>query len=80
MDSHARPTFSGDHAVAKARSRVLSRQRRGPDGVERVCMTGWAARLIETPWVFDHGRQRYMLYNGDRYGLTGFGLAVLEHD
>jgi hypothetical protein len=42
--------------------------------------SGWDARSIEYPWVFDHDGQRYMLYNGDRYGLTGFGLAVLEQD
>jgi hypothetical protein len=41
---------------------------------------GWDAQSIEYPWVFDHQGQRYMLYNGDGYGLTGFGLAVLEQD
>ncbi|MDR0233611.1 MAG: hypothetical protein LBI31_02235 [Zoogloeaceae bacterium] len=34
--------------------------------------------MIEYSIVFDHGRQRYMLYNGNGYGKTGFGLAVLE--
>jgi hypothetical protein len=27
--------------------------------------------------VFDHKGERYMLYNGNGYGQTGFGLAVL---
>lgn len=26
--------------------------------------------------VFDHGGQRFMLYNGNHYGRTGFGLAI----
>jgi hypothetical protein len=26
---------------------------------------------------FDHKGERYMLYNGNGYGQTGFGLAVL---
>ena len=30
------------------------------------------------PCVFDHGGRRYMLYNGNGYGRTGFGLALLE--
>lgn len=30
------------------------------------------------PCVFDHEGSRYMLYNGDGYGKTGFGLAILE--
>ncbi|WP_236729556.1 hypothetical protein, partial [Mycobacterium tuberculosis] len=28
---------------------------------------------------FDHRGQRFMLYSGDGYGRTGFGLAVLEN-
>jgi predicted GH43/DUF377 family glycosyl hydrolase len=42
--------------------------------------SGWDAEAVEYPWVFDHDGQRYMLYNGDGYGRTGFGLAVLEQD
>jgi hypothetical protein len=34
--------------------------------------------MIEYPCVFDHDRRRYMLYNGNDYGRTGIGLAVLE--
>lgn len=39
---------------------------------------GWDAEMIEYPYVFDHKGQRYMLYNGNGYGRTGFGLAVLN--
>ena len=35
---------------------------------------------VPTPLVFDHMGRRYMLYNGDGYGRTGIGLAVLEQD
>jgi predicted GH43/DUF377 family glycosyl hydrolase len=41
---------------------------------------GWDSESVEYPWVWDHDGRRYMLYNGNRYGLTGFGLAVLESD
>jgi predicted GH43/DUF377 family glycosyl hydrolase len=40
--------------------------------------TGWDAGAICYPCVFDHDGERYMLYNGGRYGDTGFGLAILE--
>jgi hypothetical protein len=40
--------------------------------------TGWDSESIEYPFVFDHAGRRYMLYNGNRYGLTGFGIAELE--
>lgn len=38
----------------------------------------WEARERTYPAVFDHHGRRYMLYNGDGYGRTGFGLARLE--
>ncbi len=38
----------------------------------------WEAEERTYPCVFDHGGSRYMLYNGNGYGLAGFGLARLE--
>jgi hypothetical protein len=43
-----------------------------------VSEDGWDSEMIEYPFVFDHKGQRYMFYNGNGYGKTGFGLAVLE--
>lgn len=43
-----------------------------------VSATGWDSEMIEYPCVFDHKGQRYMLYAGNSYGRTGFGLAALE--
>lgn len=43
-----------------------------------VSTSGWDSEMIEYPFVFDHDGKRYMLYNGNGYGKTGFGLAVLE--
>ena len=40
---------------------------------------GWDSEMVCYPFVFDHGVNRYMLYNGNGYGKTGFGLAILEH-
>lgn len=38
---------------------------------------GWDSEMIEYPYVFDHKGVRHMLYNGNGYGISGFGLAVL---
>jgi hypothetical protein len=38
----------------------------------------WDGSSVEYPCVFDHEGTMYMLYNGDGYGLTGFGAAVME--
>jgi hypothetical protein len=43
-----------------------------------VSPDGWDSEMIEYPYVFDHAGQRYMLYNGNGYGKTGFGLAIWE--
>lgn len=42
-----------------------------------VSASGWDSEMICYPFIFDHNGQRYMLYNGNGYGKTGFGLAVL---
>lgn len=52
---------------------------RGPDpAAVDVSADGWDAEMIEYPCVFDHDGVRYMLYAGNGFGRTGFGLAVLE--
>lgn len=40
----------------------------------------WDDTMIEYPHVFDVGGERYMLYNGNGFGQTGFGLAILEQE
>ena len=45
-----------------------------------VSEEGWDSEMIEYPFVFDHSGARYMLYNGNSYGQSGFGLAVLHRD
>lgn len=45
-----------------------------------ISTSGWDSEMICYPFVFDFQGQRYMLYNGNGYGMTGFGLAVLERD
>lgn len=41
-----------------------------------VSEAGWDSEMIEYPFVFEHLGNQYMLYNGNGYGLTGFGLAI----
>lgn len=38
----------------------------------------WEREMMAYPYVFEHHGRKYMLYNGNGYGRTGFGLAVLE--
>ena len=55
-------------------------ERRDEDvGIDVSDMAGdWDSEMMAYPCVFDHKGKRYMLYNGNHYGLTGIGIAVLE--
>lgn len=43
-----------------------------------VSSEGWDNEMICYPHVFTCDDNVYMLYNGNKYGKTGFGLALLE--
>ncbi len=43
-----------------------------------VSSSGWDSEMIEYPFVFSHEGITYMLYNGNDYGRSGFGYAILE--
>lgn len=40
--------------------------------------SGWDSEMIEYPFVWEHKGSKFMLYNGNDFGRTGFGLAILE--
>ena len=40
----------------------------------------WDSEMICYPCKFTHGGKNYLLYNGNRYGKTGFGLAIFEEE
>ncbi|RLI35818.1 hypothetical protein DRO66_06800 [Candidatus Bathyarchaeota archaeon] len=39
---------------------------------------GWDSEMVCFPSIVDYEGKRYMFYNGNNYGETGFGVAVLE--
>lgn len=46
-------------------------------GIEKST-SGWDSQMICYPCVVDIKGQRYMFYNGNRHGASGFGCAILE--
>lgn len=68
------PTYRIRYATSK--DGVQWERHEGPVGID-VSESGWDSQMICYPFVFDYAGQRYMLYNGNGYGKTGFGLAVL---
>lgn len=45
-----------------------------------VSPSEWDGEMVAYTHVFDAGGARYMLYNGNGYGATGIGLAILDAD
>lgn len=41
-----------------------------------VSPKGWDSLAVTYPYVFKHKGKMYMLYNGNRFGHDGFGLAI----
>jgi hypothetical protein len=54
-------------------------QRKDEEAGIDVSSEGWDSEMIAYPYVFDHKGRRYMLYNGNGYGKTGIGLAVIAN-
>lgn len=63
---------------AESQDGVCWKRKDAEAGID-VSASGWDADMIAYPFVFDHDGARYMLYNGNGYGKTGIGLAVLPH-
>ena len=70
---------SAPYRIGYAESRDGVRWLRKDDeaGIERS-EEGWDSEMICYPCVLDVAGKRYMFYNGNQYGATGFGYAVLE--
>jgi len=66
------------YAIAYAESHDGTRWTRRNDGGLAAAGADWESAMVEYPCVFDWDGRRYMLYNGNGYGRTGMGLAVLE--
>jgi hypothetical protein len=39
---------------------------------------GWDSIMMEYAYVYQHNGKKYMLYNGNGFGESGFGYAILE--
>jgi hypothetical protein len=53
-------------------------QRKDDESGIEVSESGWDSEMLAYPFVFDVKGRRYMLYNGNGYGHTGIGLALLD--
>jgi hypothetical protein len=73
--SHRGDSYRIGYAVSK--DGIIWERRDSQAGIA-PSETGWDAEMVAYAHVLDHGGRRYMLYNGNGYGKSGIGLAVLE--
>jgi hypothetical protein len=64
---------------AESADGILWERRDSEVGIERSD-EGWDSVMMEYPWVYEHRGRKFMLYNGNGFGETGFGYAILEED
>lgn len=64
---------------AQSEDGVYWKRKDGDAGIA-ASHSGWDSDMVAYPFVFDHRGERYMLYNGNGYGQTGIGLAVLARE
>jgi len=62
---------------AESRNGISWTRMDGEAGIT-VSAEGWDSEMVAYPWVGDIGGRRRMLYNGNSYGRTGIGEAILE--
>lgn len=49
----------------------------GLKGLE-VSDKGWDSEMIAYPNIYEHSGKKYLLYNGNGFGRTGFGYALMK--
>ena len=64
---------------AESRDGIHWDRRDAEVGIERS-EDGWDSVMMEYPYVYEHGGLKYMLYNGNGFGKTGIGYAVMKED
>ncbi len=64
---------------AESRDGIAWERKDDEVGIERSD-EGWDSLMMEYPYVYEHKGRKYMLYNGNGFGETGFGYAILDEE
>jgi hypothetical protein len=74
---YAARDLSGPYAIGRAVSGDGRTWRRSVPGIT-ASVEGWDGGAVTYPAVFEQCGRRWLLFNGQGYGATGFGIAVWE--
>jgi len=77
--AHRATKYTATYRIGFASSKdVLTWDRNDSIAGIDISDNGWDSEMICYPCVFQHKEYKYMLYNGNNYGETGFGYALLN--
>ena len=71
--------LAGPYGIGRAASTDGRTWRRVAPGIAAEA-GGWEGGALTYPAVFEQAGRRWLLFNGQGYGATGFGIAVWEGD
>jgi hypothetical protein len=70
---------SGKYRIGYAESQdAMNWTRKDSEAGISVSESGWDSEMVEYAFVHNEGGVKYLFYNGNGYGSTGLGYAVLE--
>lgn len=73
----AKRGLDGPYTLGRARSADGASWQRLPAPLDPAS-DGWEGGALTYPAMFEHAGRRWLLFNGARYGATGFGIAVWD--
>jgi hypothetical protein len=79
MDYRVDPNCSYRLGYAESADGISWTRKDREVGIERS-RAGWDSEMMEYCCVYEHGGTIYLLYNGNGFGKSGFGYAVLNED
>ena len=62
---------------AESEDNLIWERRDQQAGID-VSAEGWDSEMLAYPYVLDYKRRRYMFYNGNGFGRSGFGYALMS--
>jgi hypothetical protein len=62
---------------AESKDNVVWERKDGEVGVE-LSAEGWDSQMMAYPYIVDCAGKRYMFYNGNGFGRSGFGYATFD--
>jgi hypothetical protein len=73
------PKHSYRIGYAESKDGFIWDRKDGSAGID-ISETGWDSEMVAYPHVYKHRNQTFMVYNGNGFGRSGFGYALLREN